>query len=98
MGDIAVGLYKRVPRLSKIPCSRFLALILVLFDSTITEDEVDENHAGDDDDDLARVKHGLDADGEGHAGDLGDVVAEEAGVGEDGVVRERLDARPRREG
>ena len=49
--------------------------------------------ASDDDDDLARVEHGLDADGEGHARDLGDVVPEEARVGEDGVVRERLDAR-----
>lgn len=53
--------------------------------------------AEDDDDDLARLEHGLDADGEGHAGHLGDVVAEEARVGEDGVVGERLDARPRRQ-
>ena len=54
--------------------------------------------AGDDDDDLARVEDGGDADGEGHAGDGGDVVVEEAGVGEDGVVREGLDARARGEG
>ena len=53
--------------------------------------------AGDDDDDLAGVKHCLDADGEGHAGHLGDIVSEEARVGEDGVVRERLDARARLE-
>ena len=51
-----------------------------------------------DDDDLAGVEDGLDADGEGHAGDLADVVAEEARVGEDGVVREGLDARAAREG
>lgn len=48
--------------------------------------------AGDDDDDLAAVEDGLYADGEGHAGDLGNVVAEESGVGEDGVVGEGLDA------
>ena len=54
--------------------------------------------AGDDDDDLARVEDGADADGERHARDGGDVVVEEARVGEDGVVCERLDARARREG
>ena len=53
--------------------------------------------AGDDDDDLARVEDGADADGERHARDGGDVVREEARVGEDGVVRERLDARARGE-
>ena len=54
--------------------------------------------AGDDDDDLAGGEHGGDADGEGHPGDLGEVVAEEARVGKDGVVCERLDARARGEG
>lgn len=42
--------------------------------------------------DLARLEHSLDADGEGQTGHLVDVVAEEARVGEDGVVGERLDA------
>lgn len=54
--------------------------------------------AGDDDDDLARVEDGRDADGERHARDGGDVVVKEARVGEDGVVCERLDARARGEG
>lgn len=54
--------------------------------------------AGDDDDDLARVEHGRDADGERHARDGGDVVVEEARVREDRVVGERLDARARGEG
>ena len=49
--------------------------------------------ASNDDDDLARVEHGCDTDGECHARDGGDVVVEEARVREDGVVRERLDAR-----
>ena len=53
--------------------------------------------AGDDDDDLAGLEHGRDADGERHARHGGDVVVEEAGVGEDGVVCERLDARARGE-
>ena len=53
--------------------------------------------AGDDDDDLARVEHGRDADGERHARDGGDVVVEEARVREDRVVCERLDARARGE-
>lgn len=54
--------------------------------------------AGDNDNDLARLEHGRDTDGERHAGHGGDVVVEETRVGKDGVVRERLDARPRREG
>ena len=54
--------------------------------------------AGDEDHDLAGGEHGGDADGEGHAGHLGEVVAEEARVGEDGLVCERLDARARGEG
>ena len=49
--------------------------------------------AGDDDDDLARVEHGLHADGERHARHLRNIVPEEARVREDRVVRERLDAR-----
>lgn len=48
--------------------------------------------AEDDDDDLAGLEDGLDADGEGHAGHLADVIVKEARVGEDGVVGERLDA------
>ena len=51
--------------------------------------------AGDDDDDLAAVEHGLHADGERHARHPRDVVPEEARVREDRVVRERLDARAR---
>lgn len=47
--------------------------------------------ADDDGDDLAGLEDGLDADGQGEAGHLADVVVEEAGVGEDGVVGERLD-------
>ena len=53
---------------------------------------------GDDDDDFARIKNGSDADGEGHPGDLGDVIVKEACVGEDGVVGESLDAGAGREG
>lgn len=48
--------------------------------------------ADDDDDDLAGLEDGLDADGQGHAGHLVDVVVKEARVGEDGVVGQRLDA------
>ena len=51
----------------------------------------------DDGDDLASLKNGLNADGEGHLGDLLEVVAEEAAVGEDGVIGERLDAGARGE-
>ena len=54
--------------------------------------------ASDDDNNLARVQYRLDTDGERHAGHLAHVVPEEARVGEDGVVRERLDARARLEG
>ena len=54
--------------------------------------------AGDNDNDLARLEHGGDADGESHARDSGDIVVEETSVGENGVVRERLDARARGEG
>lgn len=53
--------------------------------------------AEDDGDDLAGLEDGLDADGEGHLGDAGEVVAEEARVGEDGVVGEGLDAGARGE-
>ena len=53
--------------------------------------------AGNDNDDLARLEYRLDAHGERHARHGGDVVSEETGVGEDRVVRERLDARARRQ-
>ena len=59
--------------------------------------EANGNDAGDNDDDLPTVKHGLDTDGQGHAGYLADVVSEEACVGEDGVIRKSLDARARGE-
>ena len=53
--------------------------------------------AGNDHDDLARLEYRLDAHGERHARHGGDVVSEETGVGEYRVVRERLDARARRQ-
>lgn len=53
--------------------------------------------AGDDYDDFAGVEDGLHADCEGHAGDLGEVVVEEAGVGLQGVEGEGLDAGARGE-
>ena len=53
---------------------------------------------GDHDDDLARVEHGRDADGQSHVRHLRDIVVEEARVGGDGVVGERLDARAGGEG
>ena len=52
----------------------------------------------DHDDDLPRVEHGRDADGQSHVRHLRDVVVEEARVGGDGVVGERLDARAGGEG
>lgn len=53
--------------------------------------------AGDDNDDFTGVKHGGDTHSEGHTRDLADVAVEEAGVREDGVVREGLDAGARRQ-
>jgi len=41
---------------------------------------------GDDDDDLSGVHDGTDSDGQSHLGDFGDVVVEEAGIGDDGIV------------
>ena len=52
----------------------------------------------DDKDHLARVHDRRDSDGESHARNGGEVIVEEARVGEDGVVRQSLDARPRDEG
>jgi hypothetical protein len=48
--------------------------------------------SSDDEDDLARVHDGLDADGECHAGHRGEVVVEKTAVVEDGLVGESLDA------
>jgi len=39
------------------------------------------------------IHHGLHADGEGHFGHFLQIMAEEAGVGEDGLVGQGLDAR-----
>lgn len=47
--------------------------------------------AQDDDDNLAGLEDGLDADGQGHAGHLADVVVKEARVGQDGVIGKSLD-------
>lgn len=44
-----------------------------------------------DNDDLTGLENGLNTDSQSHAGDLVDVVVEEARVGENGVVRESLD-------
>ena len=51
--------------------------------------------ARDNNDDLARVQDGGDADGQRHARHFAEVVAEEARVGEDGVVGQCLDPRAR---
>jgi len=48
---------------------------------------------GDDHHHLACIHDGADADSERHLGHGADVVVEEAAVGNDGVVRQRLDAR-----
>lgn len=53
---------------------------------------------GNDDNNLARLEHGRDANSERHARHRGDVVVEEARICEDRVVRERLDAGAGREG
>lgn len=47
--------------------------------------------------DLPAVQHRRDAHRQCHPGHLGDIVPKEPGVREDGVVRERLDARARGE-
>jgi len=41
---------------------------------------------GNNDDDFSGVHDGADPDGQSHLGDFGDVVVEEAGIGNDGVV------------
>lgn len=41
--------------------------------------------------DLLGAHDGSHADGQGHGGNLGEVVAEEAGVGQDGVLGQGLD-------
>jgi hypothetical protein len=40
----------------------------------------------DNDDDFSCIHDGSNANGKSHFGDLGDIVVEEAGVGDDGIV------------